>query len=349
MPLLARTIATPVAIEVRAGAVSALGPLLADGRISSGGKVAIAVGPGRGDGIAAGLSGTLPEASVLHVEGGSLDAALQLVERLRGDYHDAVVGIGGGRTLDAAKYAASLVGLPFVSVPTTLTHDGIASPVASLDAHGRKASFGVHTPIAVFVDLDHVREAPLEHTRSGIGDALSNLSAIADWELARQVHGEAVDGVAVSFARSASEAVAAADPLATGFLTTVADGLILSGLAMAVAGSSRPCSGACHEILHAMDALLEEPHLHGIQAAFGARFAAWRRGDDELLRTLDEAMQRHALPRHPEELELPLDLFGRVLLEAPNMRPGRFTILEHDPIAPDQVEKVVRDYLTTLP
>jgi glycerol-1-phosphate dehydrogenase [NAD(P)+] len=348
MPLLARTIATPVAIEVRAGAIGALGPLLADGRISSGGKVAIAVGTGRGDGIAAQLRTSLPEASVVQVEGGSLDAALHLIEQLRGEYHDAVVGIGGGRTLDAAKYAASLVGLPFVSVPTTLTHDGIASPVASLDAHGRKASFGVHTPIAVFVDLDHVREAPLEHTRSGIGDALSNLSAIADWELAREVNGEAVDGLAVSFARSAAEAVAAAAPDGDGFLTTVADGLILSGIAMAVAGSSRPCSGACHEILHAMDALLEEPHLHGLQAAFGARFATWRRGDDDLLATLDAAMLRHGLPRHPEQFDLSEARFAEVLLAAPDMRPGRFTILEHDPITPDRVANVIRDYLTTI-
>ena len=348
MPLLARTIATPVAIEVRAGAIAALGPLLADGRISSGGKVAIAVGPGRGDDIAAALRKSLPEASVFQIEGGSLDAALGLIERLRGEYHDAVVGVGGGRTLDAAKYAAGLVGLPFVSVPTTLTHDGIASPVASLDAHGRKASFGVHTPIAVFVDLDHVRDAPLEHTRSGVGDALSNLSAIADWELARDVQGEAVDGLAVSFARSAAEAVAAAEPDGDRFLTSVADALILSGIAMTVAGSSRPCSGACHEISHALDALLETPQLHGHQVAFGARFAAWRRGDDQLLDTLDRAMRRHGLPRHPDELGISREILATSLLEAPRTRPGRFTILEHDPIAADQVDAVVRDYLTTL-
>ena len=348
MPLLARTIATPVAIEVRRGAIASLGPLLADGRISSGGKVAIAVGPGRGDDIVASLHAALPEASVVRIEGGSVEAALGLVDHLRGEYHDAVVGVGGGRTLDAAKYAAGLVGLPFVSVPTTLTHDGIASPVASLDAYGRKASFGVHIPIAVFVDIDHVSDAPIDHTRSGVGDVLSNLSAIADWELAREVAGEPVDGLAVSLARSAAESILTAEPVGDRFLTSLAEALILSGIAMAVAGNSRPCSGACHEISHAMDALFGGPGLHGAQVAFGARFATWRRGDSALLDTLDAAMRLHGLPRTPTELGLTDRQFADALLEAPSTRPGRFTVLEHDPIGPHDVEEVVRAYLATI-
>jgi glycerol-1-phosphate dehydrogenase [NAD(P)+] len=271
--LLARTITSPVAIEVRAGAVDALAPLLSDGRISTGGKVAIAVGPGRGDELAARLSDTLPQATIIPVVGGTLDGALELIGALRDDFYDAVIGIGGGRTLDCAKYAASMSGLPFVSVATTLTHDGLASPVASLDNRGRKASYGVHVPIAVFVDIDEVRGAPLEHTRSGVGDVLSNLNAIADWELARRERGEVVDGLAVSIARTAGEAVLDLEPGSDRFLTVVADALILSGLAMTVAGSSRPCSGACHEISHALDASFASPGLHGAQVALGALFA----------------------------------------------------------------------------
>ena len=68
--------------------------------------------------------------------------------------------MGGGRTLDVAKYAASLVGLPMVSVATSLAHDGIASPVASLEHEGRKESYGVTVPVAVVVDLDYVRRSP---------------------------------------------------------------------------------------------------------------------------------------------------------------------------------------------
>ncbi|MGP3482539.1 iron-containing alcohol dehydrogenase, partial [Escherichia coli] len=126
--------------------------------------------------------------------------------RLRGGFYDAVVGIGGGRTLDVAKYAASLSGLPMVAVATSLAHDGIASPVASLegDDSGHKSSYGVQMPIAVVVDLDYVRRSEPAMRRSGIGDTISNLSAIADWRLAERYRGEAVDGVAVTFARVAA-------------------------------------------------------------------------------------------------------------------------------------------------
>jgi glycerol-1-phosphate dehydrogenase [NAD(P)+] len=348
MPLLARTIATPLLVDVRRGAVASLAPLLADGRISAGGKVAIVVGPGRGDELAAELRGTLPAASLVPIDGATMESAQQVIQHLRGGYHDAVVGIGGGQTLDAAKYAASMVGLPFVAVATTLTHDGIASPVATLESFGRKASFGVHLPIAVFVDIDHVRDAPDDHTRSGVGDVLSNLSAIADWELAREVTGEPVDGLAVSFARTAAEALITLEPGTDHFLTVLAEGLILSGIAMAIAGTSRPCSGACHEISHALDALFGGPGLHGQQVALGARFATWYRGDDALLGRLDAALQLHGLPRIPAELGITDEQFAQALVEAPATRPDRFTVLEHAPITPDRVEEVLDAYLATV-
>ncbi len=348
MPLLARTVTTPIAIEVRPGAVAALAPLLSDGRISTGGKVAIVIGPGHGQTIAESLAGSLPKASVHVVEGGTLDAALALIAELREDFHDAVVGIGGGRTVDVAKYAASMVGLPFVAVATTLTHDGLASPVASLESHGRKTSFGVHVPIAVVVDIEQVRTAPPEQISSGVGDVLSNLSSIADWELAHRVTGEVVDGLSVSLARTAAEAILDLEPGSDRFLTTLADALILSGIAMTVAGTSRPCSGACHEISHALDAFHGSPGLHGAQVAFGARFATWLRGEEELFEITDRVMRVHGLPRSPEELGIDRDTFVAAVTAAPSTRPDRFTILEHLDPTPARVEELVDEYLATI-
>lgn len=348
MPILARTITTPLAIEVRAGAVDALAPLLSDGRISGGGKVAIIIGPGHGSGIAERLASSLPKASVLVADAGTLDVALDLISQLREDFYDAVVGIGGGRTVDVAKYAASMSGLPFVAVATTLTHDGLASPVSSLENHGRKASYGVHVPIAVFVDIDEVRTAPPEHIASGVGDVLSNLSAIADWELAREVNGETVDGLSLSLARTASEAILDIEPGTDRFLATLADSLILSGIAMTVAGSSRPCSGACHEISHALDAYHGSPGLHGAQVAFGALFATWLRRDEELFPKLESAMRIHHLPRTPTELGIDRDIFVQAVVAAPRTRPDRFTILEHLQQSPQETEEVIDAYLATI-
>jgi glycerol-1-phosphate dehydrogenase [NAD(P)+] len=342
MPLLARTVTAPLAVHIQRGAVSRLEPLLADGRISAHGDVAIAVGPGQGEALAERLRNTVPRAKTFQVAGGSVESAHELMVHLRESFFDAVVGIGGGKTLDVAKYAATMVGLPFVAVATNLSHDGIASPVSSLESHGRKNSFGVHVPIAVIVDLDLVASSPPRHTRSGMGDVLSNLSAIADWELAERETGEAVDGLAITLARSAAESLLQrTDSVSdTSFLTSLAEGLFLSGMAMTVAGNSRPCSGACHEISHAMDALFGSPGLHGEQVIVGALFASFLR-QDGLLEELDAACRAHGLPRTAGDLGLTAEEFATAVEEAPSTRPDRFTILEHLSLDRDEIRKRV--------
>ena len=294
MPLLTRMVGTPLTIDIGPGAVEGLAPLLADRRISSGGHVAVIVGPGLGEELAATLRPQLANAEIWDVVGGSVQAGAELAVRLRGGFYDAVVGIGGGRTLDVAKYAASLSGLPVVAVATSLAHDGIASPVASLedDAAGRKSSYGVQMPIAVVVDLDYVRRSDPAMRRSGIGDAISNLSAIADWRLAERERGEAVDGVAVTFARiAATSVVHREDGIGDdAFLIALAEALVLSGLAMATAGSSRPCSGGDHEILHAIDHLYPGTANHGEIAGAASLFTSYLREDDGLARGLDACL-----------------------------------------------------------
>ena len=346
MPLLARMVACPLAVDIGSGTVGRLPTLLADGRISSNGDVAVVVGPGQGERVAAAVRPALGRADFHAVDGATIEAALDLAAGLRQGSYDAVVGIGGGRTLDAAKYAASLVGLPMVAVATNLAHDGIASPVASLEHQGRKESHGVHIPIAVVVDLDYVRTCPPEQLRSGLGDALSNLSALADWELASRERGEPVDGLAAAFARSGAESLLyRTDELASDdFLTALAEALVLSGVAMAMAGSSRPCSGACHEISHAIDALYPGTANHGEQVAVGALFASFLRGDDGSAR-LDAAFRRHGVPRLPGDLGLSDDQFRTAVAHAPSTRPDRYTILEHLDLSEDEIGTRVREFV----
>jgi glycerol-1-phosphate dehydrogenase [NAD(P)+] len=349
LPVLARMVASPLAVDIGSGAIGALATLLSDRRISSHGQVAAVVGPGLGEGIVDVLGETLENAAVHKVEGGTLQAALDLTDRLRAGSYDAVVGIGGGRTLDVAKYAAGLVGLPMVSVATNLAHDGIASPVASLEHDGRKGSYGVHGPIAVVVDLDYVRRSPPEQLRSGVGDALSNLSALADWELANRERGEPVDGLAAAFARSGAESLLHRTDrlLSDTFLTALADALVLSGLAMAAAGSSRPCSGACHEISHAIDMLYPGRASHGEQVAVGALFASYLR-EDERLDMLDAALRRYEVSRLPTDLGLTEEEFGEAVVRAPTTRPDRFTVLEHVRLDQGAVPGRVRAFIDAL-
>ncbi len=331
MALLSRMVGAPLTIDIGPGAVAGLAPLLADRRISSGGHVAIAVGPGQGEEIAEVLRPQLSNADIWMVEGGSVEAATELRGRLRSGFFDAVVGIGGGKTLDTAKHAAALSGLPMVAVATSLAHDGIASPVSSLEDGGRKASFGVQMPIAVVVDLDYVRASEPRMRRSGIGDVVSNLSAIADWWLAAQERGEPVDGLAVTFARTAATALLhRQDGIEDDdFLIALAEALVLSGLAMATAGSSRPCSGGDHEILHAIDHLFPGTAHHGELAGVGSLFTSWLRGAEPMARDIDACLTRQGLPRTYADIGLDADQFATAVFHAPSTRPDRYTILEH--------------------
>jgi glycerol-1-phosphate dehydrogenase [NAD(P)+] len=330
LPLLTRMVGTPLAIDIEPGAIARLAPLLEDRRISSGGHVAIVVGPGQGSELADTLRPQLSNADI-HTVSGGVEEATELSRQLKSEFHDAVVGIGGGRSLDIAKYAASLAGLPMVAVATSLAHDGIASPVASLEHAGRKGSYGVQMPLAVVVDLDYVKRSEPGMRRSGIGDAVSNLSAIADWRLAERERGETVDGVAVTFARVAAMAVLHRDDGIEDdeFLIALAEALVLSGLAMATAGSSRPCSGGDHEILHAIDHLFPGTAWHGELAGAASLFVTWLRGDEALAGEIDGCLRRHGLPRVPRELGLTSEQFAQAVHYAPRTRPDRYTILEH--------------------
>jgi glycerol-1-phosphate dehydrogenase [NAD(P)+] len=347
VPLLTRMVGTPLTIDIGPGAVAGLAPLLADRRISSGGHVAVVVGPGLGEELAAKVGPALANCEIVTVENGGVEAASALAHRLRAGFYDALVAIGGGRTIDVGKYAASLSGLPMVSVATSLAHDGLASPVASLEDAGRKNSYGVQMPIAVVVDLDYVRRSEPGMRRSGIGDTISNLSAIADWQLAGAERGEPVDGVAVTFARTAATSVLLrTDGIEDqDFLIALAEALVLSGLAMATAGSSRPCSGSEHEILHAIDHLYPGTAHHGELAGAASLFTSHLRGDIGLARAIDACLTRHGLPRTPADLGLTEAQFAAAVTHAPATRPDRYTILEHLDLDEAAVAERVRAFV----
>ncbi len=350
MPLLARMLASPLFVDIRAGAVDDLAELLTERRISANGRVLVAVGPGQGEQIWERVSGGLDQADVFTVTGASLAAAGELQEALHERDYDAVVGIGGGRTLDVAKYAATRVGVPMVAVATNLAHDGICSPVASLEHPGGKGSFGVAMPLAVVVDLDYVRAAPPQMVRSGVGDAVSNLSAIEDWQLAHRERGEVVDGLAVTFARTAAEAMLhREDGIADEeFLIALAEALVLSGMAMSVAGTSHPCSGACHEFIHAVDSLFPDTANHGELAGVGALFAYHLRGNATRFEQIADCLRRHDLPLSPDDLGLTAEQFAAAVQRAPETRPDRYTILEHLALDEGEIRSAVSTYVDAL-
>ncbi|MCZ0973892.1 iron-containing alcohol dehydrogenase family protein [Streptomyces albulus] len=350
MPVLTRLIPSPVVVDISAGALDDLAGLLADQRISASGKLAIAISGGSGPAAPA-AGPALPGAEWYEVGGGTLDEAIKLADAMKKGHYDAVVGLGGGKIIDCAKFAAARIGLPLVAVATNLSHDGLCSPVATLDNDAGRGSYGVPNPIAVVIDLDIIREAPVRFVRSGIGDAISNISAVADWELSHRETGEAIDGLAAAMARQAGEAVLRHPGSVSddAFLQVLAEGLVLTGISMSVAGDSRPASGACHEINHAFDILFpKRAASHGEQCGLGAAFATHLRGDRETAGLMVEVLQRHGLPVTPGEMGFTDAEFVQAVEFAPKTRPGRYTILEHLDLSTDQIRDAYADYAETI-
>jgi len=243
-----------------------------------------------------------------------------------------------------------MAGIPMVAVATNLSHDGIASPVSSLEHESGKSSYGVVPPVAVLVDLDRVRSGPPRLVRAGIGDVVNNLSAIADWELAAADRHEPVDGLAVTMARTAAQAVLHQPGTVDDddFLTVLAESLVLSGMAMTVAGSSRPASGGCHEILYAIDQLFPGTGTHGELAGVGALFCTYLRGEDQRCALLAACLARHGLPRTPADLGLSHAEFTKAVLHAPATRPGRYTILERLALDECAIARRVADFAAAV-
>ncbi len=339
---------TPIRTDIGAGSLSRLGDLLADPRISASGRVVYLV-----DAKATRLHEALRHVvstadNVLLLEGGSLPAAAQATDTIIESHYDAVVGVGGGALLDSAKFVASRVGLPMVSVAANLAHDGIASPVAVLLNNGRRASFGVPIPVAVVVDTDIVRQSNPRLLRAGIGDVLSNLTSVEDWRLAYVDGVDSYDGMSASLARVAAEAVVhhPGDVGDEDFVRTLAEALLMSGLAMAAAGSSRPCSGACHEISHAIDYLTPElSSPHGEQVAVGSLMSSHLQGNDALFDTILASLRRHAMPTSPADLGLTEEQFVDAVHYAPQTRPARYTVLEKLEMPLDEVKRQVAAYI----
>lgn len=181
---------------------------------------------------------------------------------------EAVIGVGGGKVLDIAKYVAFLNNLPFISIPTSAAHDGFASSGCSLTIEGRRTSVAARIPYGIIVDTGVIKHAPVKFLYSGIGDIISKITAVHDWLYEEQQGHTRVDDFAVMMAKKSVNSIARmsfADITEDFFIKELVDSLTMSGIAMEIAGSSAPASGSEHLISHALDKMTDKPQLHGIQ------------------------------------------------------------------------------------
>lgn len=243
----------------------------------------------------------------------------------------AVIGLGGGKVIDAAKYAAFLRKLPFISVPTSASSDGFSSSSASLLVDGKRTSVPARLAYGIIVDTDVIKSAPEKFIYSGIGDLVSKITALYDWvyeeeqgcavlnDFSMMIAKKAVN----SFVRTPFESIH--DDL---FLKELIDSLAMSGIANEIAGSSAPTSGSEHLISHALDKMSEHPQLHGIQV--GVATYLMSRVQDHRWKRVNTVFTETGFWDYIATLNLNREDYLKAIDLAPSIKPHRHTYLHEE-------------------
>lgn len=256
----------------------------------------------------------------------SVKAAVAEGKRIGAGFY---VGAGGGSVIDVAKLAAFQDGPGFVSVPTSASHDGICSGRASIKEQHGSTSMEAKPPIAIVADTTVISKAPHRMLVAGCADVISNYSAVLDWELAHRLKAEEFSTFAAVLAKSGADLlmdnVEAIHPGHEESAWLAIKSLIVSGVSMAVAGSSRPASGAEHMFSHALDCIAPKPAMHGEQVGVGTILMTYLHGKD--WRRIRDTLKTLGAPVTAKELGIPKNVIIEALTTCHTLRPERYTIL----------------------
>jgi glycerol-1-phosphate dehydrogenase [NAD(P)+] len=221
---------------------------------------------------------------------------------------ELLLTIGGGSVNDIGKYISMETSIPHISIPTVLSNDGIASPISILRVNAQYKSIGTTPPIGIIADLHILSKAPKILLLSGVGDLISNVSANLDWQLAYKDVGEKIDFFAKKIAHDSAlnflynSLNKKYDSLySEKFLKNLFDGLVMSGIAMVIAKSSRPASGAEHNISHALDKL-GIGKLHGLQVGFATLFTLFLHKANDVLEDIIKFYKHLGFPMSFKDL-----------------------------------------------
>ena len=269
------------------------------------------------------------------VEGANSQELLRVEDALDGI--DFLVGVGGGRPIDLAKQAGFNKNIPFVSIPTAASHDGFGSARSSLRQAGRKTSMQAIPPIAVVADTTIISRAPSRLLAAGVGDIVSNQTAVLDWRLDGQKadyseYAAALSEMAAQLVEDGIEKVASGTEEG---VRLVVKALISSGVAMSIAGTSRPASGGEHKFSHWLDANSDNPALHGEQCGLGSIVTMYLHGGDwEKIRDTLKAVNA---PINSKGLGMDDGMVLSAFINSKEIRPQRTTIL--DKTEPKSIEE----------
>ena len=325
-------IAIPTILKVEKGAVKNLGSYI---KMNGLNNVVIYFGNGLIDMFGYNVMDSMREEGINVLEYREIDT-VQIEDLIKMAFSidakaQVVVGIGGGKVIDAAKYAAYLRKLPFFSVPTSSSSDGFSSASASLLVQGRRTTVPARMAYGIIVDTEVIKTAPDKFMYSGIGDIVSKITALYDWIFEEQHGCGKVNDFAMmiakkavnSFVRTPFETIH--DDL---FIRELMDSLAMSGIANEIAGSSAPTSGSEHLISHALDKTLENPQLHGIQVGIATYIMS--RVHDHRYKRVNTIFTDTGFWDYVSTLDLKRADYEHAIDVAPSVKPHRYTYLHEE-------------------
>ncbi len=256
---------------------------------------------------------------------------------------EAVLAIGGGKAVDYCKYVAFSKQIPMIAVPTLISNDAFASPVSSLTVDGARKSIKTTVPHGVIIDTNIIHSAPKHFIYSGIGDLFSKTTAIFDWKLAYKKSGEFVNDFASTIAAKAVDTFTYYKPKDLDdleYIGVIASSLLMTGISMIVAGSSRPASGSEHLISHAYDRIAKKPSLHGLQVGVASYCVAYLQ--EATFERLKQDIVESGFYEYMKQNPLDKEDFIKAIMLAPEIKENYFTILsERGNLS--RLEKFVRE------
>lgn len=340
----AKQISVPALLKVGVGTLACIGEYLTEKDIN---KVVVYFGNGLielfGEKVLGGMKNAGVE--VLHYEEldtVKIDEIMTMAFSLPNETQ-AVVGIGGGKVIDAAKYMGFLRKLPFISVPTSASSDGFCSSTASLIVNGRRSSVPASLAYGIVVDTEAIMSAPTKFIYSGIGDMVAKITAVYDWQFEAAAGYSVLNDTAVMLAKNAANSFVRM-PLGSisreVFVRELINGLTTSGLANEVNGNSAPTSGSEHLISHALDKSLENPQLHGIQVGIATYIMCLvqEKRQDRIRSFLTDT----GFFEYCKGLELRKEDYIQAIDLAPAMKPFRHVYL-HCPEYREKAKRVIEE------
>ena len=258
---------------------------------------------------------------------------------------DLVIGMGGGKNIDMAKGIANFLKAPYFSVPTILSHDGIASNRAVISKGKKKYPLLASPPLAIVADLDIITKAPKRFFSAGCGEVISKKTSALDWKLANIEKREKYDEYASNLAYlSANLIIKNSKNYEKNYKSSIKlllKTLIVCGISMSITNSSRPCSGSEHMFWNAIDRLYpENKALHGEKVALGTYIMSFLHGINH--EEIKDAMISYNLPINSNQIKIPSNILIKALSTAHKVRSdNRYTILRNG-IKKDTAEKVLK-------